>query len=141
MCLVLEAMADGGVMMGLPREGALELAAQSKFFLWLSIVHRERADRGFECVCTAMQGAARMVLQTGMHPAALKDSVTSKLFRAPLFLQDFNELTNFVVRSSGRLYDCWIVGTRGWESEIDRCEVYSSDDGARCGIGKEVVDS
>ncbi|GAA5854787.1 hypothetical protein JCM5353_003436 [Sporobolomyces roseus] len=52
-CLVLEAMADGGVMMGLPREGALELAAQT------------------------MQGAARMVLQTGMHPAALKDSVTT----------------------------------------------------------------
>ena len=28
-CLVLEAMADGGVMMGLPRSEALELAAQS----------------------------------------------------------------------------------------------------------------
>ncbi|GAA5830679.1 hypothetical protein JCM3766R1_003387 [Sporobolomyces carnicolor] len=52
-CLVLEAMADGGVMMGLPRGEALELAAQT------------------------MQGAARMVLQTGMHPAALKDSVTT----------------------------------------------------------------
>lgn len=32
-CLVLEAMADGGVMMGLPRAEALELAAQSKQFL------------------------------------------------------------------------------------------------------------
>ncbi|KAK4334993.1 Pyrroline-5-carboxylate reductase [Rhodotorula toruloides] len=52
-CVVLEAMADGGVMMGLPRSEALELAAQT------------------------MQGAARMVLQTGMHPAALKDSVTT----------------------------------------------------------------
>ncbi|KDE07877.1 pyrroline-5-carboxylate reductase [Microbotryum lychnidis-dioicae p1A1 Lamole] len=52
-CLVLEAIADGGVMMGLPRSEALELAAQT------------------------MQGAARMVLQTGMHPAALKDSVTT----------------------------------------------------------------
>ncbi|KAL8284277.1 hypothetical protein RQP46_005026 [Phenoliferia psychrophenolica] len=52
-CLVLEAMADGGVMMGLPRSEALELAAQT------------------------MQGAARMVLQTGMHPAAIKDSVTT----------------------------------------------------------------
>jgi pyrroline-5-carboxylate reductase len=28
-CVVLEAMADGGVMMGLPRAEALELAAQS----------------------------------------------------------------------------------------------------------------
>ncbi|GAA6025622.1 hypothetical protein JCM8202_005764 [Rhodotorula sphaerocarpa] len=52
-CVVLEAMADGGVMMGLPRTEAIELAAQT------------------------MQGAARMVLQTGIHPAALKDSVTT----------------------------------------------------------------
>ncbi|CAD6898697.1 unnamed protein product [Tilletia controversa] len=52
-CVFLEAMADGGVMMGLPRAEALELAAQ------------------------AMQGAARMVLQTSIHPAALKDSVTT----------------------------------------------------------------
>lgn len=61
-CVVLEAMADGGVMMGLPRSEALELAAQT------------------------MQGAARMVLQTGVHPAALKDSVTSALLLALLFL-------------------------------------------------------
>lgn len=63
-CVFLEAMADGGVMMGLPRAEALELAAQS------------------------MQGAARMVLQSGMHPAALKDSVTSTsaLTRAPALI-------------------------------------------------------
>lgn len=52
-CVMLEAMADGGVMMGLPRDVAIELAAQT------------------------MQGAARMVLQTGDHPAALRDSVTT----------------------------------------------------------------
>ncbi|CAG8598113.1 9854_t:CDS:2 [Funneliformis mosseae] len=52
-CVVLEALADGGVMMGLPREVALELAAQ------------------------AIQGAARMVLKTGKHPAEIKDSVTT----------------------------------------------------------------
>lgn len=51
--LFLEAMADGGVMMGLPRAEALELAAQT------------------------MQGAARMVLQSGAHPAVIKDSVTT----------------------------------------------------------------
>ncbi|KIO26257.1 hypothetical protein M407DRAFT_243809 [Tulasnella calospora MUT 4182] len=52
-CLVLEAMADGGVMMGLPRVEALELAAQT------------------------LQGTARMALQSGVHPAAIKDSVTT----------------------------------------------------------------
>ncbi|CAB4388807.1 unnamed protein product [Rhizophagus irregularis] len=52
-CVVLEALADGGVMMGLPREVGLELAAQ------------------------ALQGAARMVLKTGKHPAEIKDSVTT----------------------------------------------------------------
>ena len=34
--LVLEAMADGGVMMGLPRAEALELAAQSKSALCIT---------------------------------------------------------------------------------------------------------
>lgn len=32
-CIFMEAMADGGVMMGLPRAEALELAAQSKRFV------------------------------------------------------------------------------------------------------------
>ncbi|KAF8631449.1 hypothetical protein AX17_005126 [Amanita inopinata Kibby_2008] len=52
-CIFLEAMADGGVMMGLPRTEALELAAQT------------------------LQGAARMVIQGGTHPAQLKDAVTT----------------------------------------------------------------
>ncbi|KAG5728305.1 Pyrroline-5-carboxylate reductase [Termitomyces sp. T112] len=52
-CIFMEAMADGGVMMGLPRAEALELAAQT------------------------LQGAARMVLQGGSHPAQLKDAVTT----------------------------------------------------------------
>lgn len=52
-CVVLEALADGGVMMGLPRDVAVELAAQT------------------------MQGAARLVLETGLHPAAIKDQVTT----------------------------------------------------------------
>jgi pyrroline-5-carboxylate reductase len=61
-------------MMGLPRSEALELAAQSEFSL-SRLWERRTIANGHRN--TAMQGAARMVLQTGMHPAALKDSVTS----------------------------------------------------------------
>jgi len=50
---VVEALADGGVMMGLPRDLALEQAA------------------------AMVEGSAAMVLQTGKHPAALKDEVCS----------------------------------------------------------------
>lgn len=51
--VMLEAMADGGVMMGLPRDVALTIAAQ------------------------VFRGAASMVLDTDLHPAALKDQVTT----------------------------------------------------------------
>jgi pyrroline-5-carboxylate reductase len=51
--LIMEAMADAGVRCGLPRQLALTLVAQ-----------------------TAL-GAARMVLSTGRHPAALRDDVTT----------------------------------------------------------------
>jgi pyrroline-5-carboxylate reductase len=51
--LVIEALADGGVKVGLPRDVATEMAAQ------------------------ACLGAATMVLTTGSHPALLKDEVTT----------------------------------------------------------------
>ncbi len=51
--VIIEALSEGGVMTGLPRKVATEMAAQ-----------------------TAL-GAAKMVLETGRHPAALKDEVTT----------------------------------------------------------------
>ena len=68
-CIFMEAMADGGVMMGLPRAEALELAAQSLFSKLMNWINR--------LTIPALQGAARMVLQGGAHPAQIKDSVTS----------------------------------------------------------------
>jgi pyrroline-5-carboxylate reductase len=51
--IIIEALAEAGVKVGLPRDTATLLAAQTTL------------------------GAAKMVLETGYHPALLKDAVTT----------------------------------------------------------------
>lgn len=85
--LIMEALADGGVRVGLPRDVALELVT--------------------ECV----MGAASMVRHTGRHPAALKDEVTTPAgctIGAVLILEDgkIRSVLARAVEEASRIASC-----------------------------------
>jgi len=71
--MIIEAMSDGGVAAGLPRDVATQLAAQT------------------------VLGSAKMVLETGLHPGVLKDMVASP---GGTTIEGIHELEKGNVRSS-----------------------------------------
>lgn len=80
--LIIDALAEGGVASGLPRNIATELAAQTLF------------------------GAAKMVLETQEHPDALRDRVTSP---GGTTIEGVRVLENFSVRAA--MIEAVIAGT------------------------------
>jgi pyrroline-5-carboxylate reductase len=70
---MIDALSDGGVAAGLPRDIATKLAAQT------------------------LLGGAKMVLETGLHPGTLKDMVTSP---GGTTIEGIHELERGSVRAS-----------------------------------------
>ena len=95
--LFIEAMADAAVSFGIQRDDAYMLAAQ------------------------ALKGAAQMVLETGNHPAQLKDAVCSPggtTIQAVVKLEE-TQFRNSIIKAMTACYEKAVQMNQGKRSTYD----------------------
>jgi len=98
--IIIEALAEAGVKVGLPRDVATQLAAQTAF------------------------GAAKMVLETGYHPAMLKDAVTTP---AGCTIDGILELEEAACASPSSKPSCGLPsGQSSWRPDKHHCAIPDS---------------